>query len=351
MSNTHSDKSKVVLITGCSTGGHGDNVSPTGQVNTSVRDDAERSPCCSPSVGEREGGAAGALAGVDVSTVDSTVELVELPGGRFTMGTDGDYGYAADGEGPAHEVCLAPFAISRLAITNAQFAQFVEATGHKTEAEVFGWSFVFAGLLPDDHPPTQAIADAPWWHRIDGADWSHPEGPGSGIAERKDHPVVHVSWHDAVTFCTWHGSRLPSEAEWEYAARAGSDGRFPWGDEIEPGGETRMNVFCGEFPECAAGESPGTVAADAFAANAFGLHNVTGNVWEWCGDWFDGSYYARSPVEDPSGPTAGDTRVLRGGSYLCHESYCNRYRVDARSNNTPDSSSGNTGFRVARSIA
>ena len=165
------------------------------------------------------------------------------------MGTDGTYGYADDGEGPAHEVDLAPFSVGRYTVTNTEFAAFVEATGHRTEAEAFGWSFVFAGLLPADVRPTRGVASAPWWRQVEAADWAHPEGPQSTIEDRADHPVVHVSWNDARAFCAWADARLPTEAEWEYAARGGRVRcRYPWGDELEPGGEHRMNVFQGAFP-------------------------------------------------------------------------------------------------------
>jgi formylglycine-generating enzyme len=281
-------------------------------------------------------------------------DLVDLPGGAFVMGTDGTYGYAEDGEGPAHEVDLAPFSIGRYAVTNAEFAAFVDATGHCTEAEAFRWSFVFAGLLPQEFPSTRGVASAPWWRQVEGADWAHPEGPQSAIEDRADHPVVHVSWNDAVAFCAWADARLPTEAEWEYAARGGRVRcRFPWGDELEPGGEHRMNVFQGVFPADNSLEDgyAGTAPVGAFAPNGYGLHQVTGNVWEWTADWFDRAYYAASPRRDPQGPPAGAARVMRGGSYLCHASYCNRYRVDARSSSTPDSTTGNLGFRVARSRA
>ncbi len=267
------------------------------------------------------------------------------------MGTDQGYGYPQDGEGPAHQVVLAPFSIARWAVTNAQFAAFVAATGHRTEAETFGWSFVFAMFLPEDFPPTRAVAGAPWWRQVEGADWAHPEGPDTTADDRQDHPAVHISWNDAQAFCAWTGSRLATEAEWEYAARGGLvQRRFPWGDDLEPGGGHRMNVFQGRFPaeNTAADGYAGTAPVSAFEPNGHGLHQMTGNVWEWTADWFDPAYYARSPRTDPHGPSAGTARVMRGGSYLCHASYCNRYRVDARSSNTPDSSTGNLGFRVAR---
>jgi formylglycine-generating enzyme required for sulfatase activity len=244
--------------------------------------------------------------------------------------------YAADGEGPPRPVRVAAFQIAPHAVSNADFARFVAATGYLTTAEREGWSFVFAGLLPDHFPPTRAVAVAPWWRQVPGACWHRPEGGTSDVADRADHPVVHVSWLDARAYCRWAGGRLPGEAEWEYAARGGIDGAyFPWGDELTPDGGHRMNVFQGRFPEHDTGEDGyiGTAPVDAFPANGFGLHNATGNVWEWCADRF--------------GSARPGHRAMRGGSYLCHESYCWRYRCAARSSNTPDSSAGNIGFRLS----
>jgi formylglycine-generating enzyme required for sulfatase activity len=275
--------------------------------------------------------------------------MVVLPGGEFVMGTADTAGYPDDGEGPEHAVELSGFSIGRDAVTNDEFGGFIAATGHRTSAEQFGNSFVFAGLLPDDFPPTRAVASAQWWREVLGADWSHPEGPQSDIDGRGDHPVVHVSWLDAVAFCAWSGTRLPTEAEWEYAARGGLVGaHFPWGTEREPGGEHLMNVYQGTFPQRdeALDGFAGTFPVGTFPPNGFGLHETTGNVWEWCSDWFDAGYYSRAPRLDPQGPETGSARIMRGGSYLCHESYCWRYRVDARSANTPDSTTGNLGFRV-----
>ena len=306
--------------------------------------------CCAPGAA-REPSPPQAAAPAGAGAHLFSGELVVLPGGTFTMGTDERYGYAADGEGPAHTVEIAPFSIARCAVTNAQFAAFVAATGHRTEAEAFGWSFVFTLFLPVDFPPTRAVVGAEWWRQVEGADWAHPEGPDSSVEDRLDHPAVHISWNDAQAFCSWTGTRLPTEAEWEYAARGGLvQRRFPWGDDLEPGGEHRMNVFQGTFPARNTGDDGylGTAPVTAFPPNGHGLHQMTGNVWEWTADWFDPRWYARSPRENPQGPSAGAARVMRGGSYLCHASYCNRYRVDARSSNTPDSSTGNLGFRVAR---
>ena len=279
--------------------------------------------------------------------------LVELAAGSFMMGDESAWAYTGDGEGPVHEVSVSAFAIGRCAVTNEEFRTFVDATGFVTDAERFGWSFVFAGLLPNDFPDTRGVVGAEWWRQVYGADWRHPEGSPSTLENRWDHPVVHVSWGDAGAYCTWSGTRLPTEAEWEYAARAGADTPFPWGSELEPLGEHRMNVFQGSFPgdnTCDDGYA-GTAPADAFAPNAFGLYNVTGNVWEWCFDWYDVDYYARSPRTNPRGPTTGAHRVMRGGSYLCHHSYCRRYRVSARHGSEPESSAGNVGFRVVAPIS
>jgi formylglycine-generating enzyme required for sulfatase activity len=258
----------------------------------------------------------------------------ELPGGTFEMGSN--YGpYPADCEGPVRKVALAPFRLAATAVTNAEFAAFATATGHRGDAERFGWSFVFGGFLPDDFPPTHAPAETPWWRQVFGADWRHPEGPGSDLDGRLDHPVVHVSHNDALAYCAWSGTRLPTESEWEYAARGGLRGMpYPWGEERDPGGTYRMNIWRGSFPDhnTAADGYAGTCPVDAFPPNGYGHFNMTGNVWEWCADWFG---------------RARDSRVLRGGSYLCHESYCSRYRTTARMPNTADSSTGNIGFRVA----
>ena len=268
------------------------------------------------------------------------------------MGDESEWAYPGDGEGPAHDVAVSAFAIDRFAVTNDAFAEFVGATGHVSEAEHYGWSFVFAAFLPEGFPDTRAVVGAEWWRQVYGADWRHPNGPQSTIEDRMDHPVVHVSWTDASAYCDWSGTRLPTEAEWEYAARAGSSGRFPWGDELEPDGEHRMNVFQGRFPydNRAADGYEGTAPVDAFPPNAFGLYNVTGNVWEWCQDWYDSRYYERSPRVNPTGPANGTLRVQRGGSYVCHESYCRRYRVSARLGTEPESSTGNLGFRVAADV-
>ncbi|MFF4348456.1 formylglycine-generating enzyme family protein [Streptomyces sp. NPDC001530] len=272
------------------------------------------------------------------------VSAIALPGGEFRMGDAFGEGYPEDAEGPVRTVTVAPFLIDATAVTNARFAEFVRASGYRTEAESYGSSFVFHLLL---HPRARdavmgAVAAAPWWLGVEGASWSAPEGPGSDLEGRADHPVVHVSYHDALAYCAWAGARLLTEAEWEYAARGGLEGRrYPWGDEFAPGGRERTNTWQGDFPRVSMrpGGATGTVPVDAYEPNGFGLYNTSGNVWEWCADSFS----------DGDALSAGDVgqRVIRGGSYLCHASYCNRYRVAARSKNTPDSSTGHGGFRCA----
>ena len=252
-----------------------------------------------------------------------------------------------------HEVEVSGFAIDRYAVTNEAFGTFVAATGHVSEAERYGWSFVFGGFLPDDFPETRAVAGAEWWRQVFGADWRHPHGPQSTIEDRLDHPVVHVSWSDAQAYCAWSGTRLPSEAEWEYAARAGVRGPFPWGEELEPGGEHRMNVFQGQFPNvnsCADGYAGTAPVALLCSERVRSLQHHGKRVGVVRGLVRPASTTRAGDRVNPRGPADGTHRVNRGGSYLCHESYCRRYRVSARQGSEPGSSTGNLGFRVAANI-
>jgi formylglycine-generating enzyme required for sulfatase activity len=285
--------------------------------------------------------------------------MVRIAGGSFRMGADDPDGFALDGEGPVREVALSPYLIDAAAVTNRQFAAFVDATGYVTDAERFGWSFVFYALL-DARARGAArdgvVAEAPWWLGVDGAAWRAPEGPGSSTSERLDHPVVHVSWRDAAMYAAWCGLRLPTEAEWERAARGGLDQKkYPWGDELRPAGRHRCNLWQGRFPDVNTGDDGflGTAPVDAFEPNGLGLHNMSGNVWEWCADWWSVSWHAAATREtrvDPRGPASGTAKVIRGGSYLCHASYCNRYRVAGRTHNAVNSSTGHMGFRCAADI-
>jgi sulfatase modifying factor 1 len=276
-------------------------------------------------------------------------------GGAFLMGST-DRRFPEDGEGPVREVALRPFEIALHAVSNLQFGDFVRETGYVTDAERFGWSFVFAGLLPEQaqREVTSRATGTPWWIETPRAYWAQPEGANSTVLDRLDHPVVHVSWNDAKAYCFWSGTRLPTEAEWEMAARGGlSQSVYPWGDQLVPDGEHRCNIWQGDFPHTNTLEDRyfGTAPVHAFAPNSYGLHNVAGNVWEWCEDYFSPRYHLATDARDPCNVQRAPSRSLRGGSFLCHESYCNRYRVAARSSNTPDSAASNIGFRVARSAA
>lgn len=281
------------------------------------------------------------------------LQMIGLSGGTFLMGSEDPMAYPEDGEGPVREVSVAGYAIAATTVTVAQFAAFVAATGHRTDAETHGDSLVFTGLLAEGLAETSPSVQAtPWWRQVTGATWSRPSGPelsaapdgpgvpdvpgstleGAALSHWARHPVTHVSHSDAEAYAQWVGARLPSETEWEFASRGGLEQQpFPWGSVREPQGLAQMNTFTGVFPD-APTMPVGTVPADAFAPNGFGLHNTTGNVWEWTSSHFSD--------HDPR-------PVLRGGSYMCHDSYCRRYRTSARSAATPDTSLGHTGFRLA----
>ncbi len=291
-----------------------------------------------------------------------------IPSGSFQMGDQHDEGYPADGEVPVHEVRIDSFRMDETAVTNAQFATFCKDTGYVTEAEQIGVSAVFhLAVDAAEADVMHQLAETPWWVAVKGANWRHPGGPRSSITDLQNHPVVHVSWNDAMAYCLWSGTRLPTEAEWEYASRGGlQSARFPWGDELTPRGRWNLNVWQGRFPTHNSVEDGylTTAPVRTFRPNDFGLYQMVGNVWEWCADRFDPGYYAVSGSDNPQGPAADelselapgrahgsdDWRVMRGGSYLCHDSYCYRYRVAARSSNTADSASANLGFRCVRDL-
>ncbi len=256
-----------------------------------------------------------------------------IEGGEFMMGTDRGLPH----EGPAHPVEVDSFYLDAHEVTNARFAEFADATGHVTESERLGWSGVF--------DPGQAE-----WTVDVGADWRHPGGPGSSHEEKPDYPVVHLSWEDAASYCRWRGARLPTEAEFEYAARGGRQGsRQAWGDELTPDGIHQANLWQGEFPieDQALDGYSGLAPVGQFPPNGFGLYDMTGNVWEWVQDWYAPGYFARSPAKNPRGPETGTQKVHRGGSWLCSENYCRGYRVAARMMTAPDSGLNNLGFRCA----
>ncbi len=269
------------------------------------------------------------------------VELVRIPGGTFDMG-ELQTNYSRDGESPQPRVKVSEFLAAPYAVTNAAFARFVSATGYKTVAQQEGWSFVFH-LFLDEPERYGAPQGLPWWRKVEGACWTAPEGPGSSIVGRESHPAIHISWYDATAYCAWSGLRLLSEAEWEYAARGNLQrARFPWGNTLVPSGQHAMNVWQGDFPNTNTAEDGyvGTAPVNAFAPNAFGMFNMTGNVWEWVETTFDRGRTAPGPV----------LRTQRGGSYLCHSSYCDRYHVHSRTGAEPESSAGHAGFRVAANM-
>ncbi|XP_039259204.2 formylglycine-generating enzyme-like [Styela clava] len=280
-----------------------------------------------------------------------SAKMVLIPAGPFKMGTDNSPVPPADGEGPLRTVTLDDYYIDETEVSNEQFEQFVDETGLITEAEKFGNSFVLENFISEKTKKdiSQAVAQAPWWLPVDKASWRYPEGLDSDIRKRMDHPVVHVSWNDATAYCKWAEKRLPTEAEWEKAARGGlKDRLFPWGNKPNPKDQHRMNIWQGEFPKTNTEEDgySSTAPVLTYEPNKYQLYNMVGNVWEWVQDWWTIDHSA-NPVENPSGPKTGTDKVKKGGSYLCHKDYCYRYRCAARSQNTPDSSASNLGFRCA----
>lgn len=327
--------------------------------------------CCTPSQRQPAGpvvAARPADAAVSVRTAEniahaatgSTEGMIQLPGRSFLMGTDSDQRWETDGEGPVRPVSVKPFYIDAGTVTNAQFKKFVDATGYVTDSEKFGWSFVFYMHLPQKYVQTlmetNAVQGLQWWLAVPGACWRHPFGQRSDLKNLDDHPVTQVSWNDAIAYCRWAGKRLPTEAEWEYAARGGLEQKlYPWGDQLTPRGQHRCNIWQGKFPEENSADDGylWTCPVDAFKPNGFGLYNVSGNVWEWSADWFSPDHHVPDTTatrDNPVGPCHGSAKVQKGGSYLCHRSYCNRYRVAARTSNTPESATTNTGFRCVRDL-
>lgn len=254
-----------------------------------------------------------------------------------------------DGEAPLRQKKVSRFEISTTATTNAEFAQFVDATGYRTEAEHIGWSFVFWDQVPQSAGPTRGVQGVEWWRAVAGAQWNKITGPDCTlVTERPDHPVVHVSWNDARAYASWAGGRLPTEAEWEHAARGGlGDVRFPWGD-LEPNDVDTFpcNIWQGPFPQQNAKHDgfAHTAPVTAFAPNGYGLYNMVGNVWEWTSEPFRIRSQRKSARERQA--QMKGFKLTKGGSFLCHKSYCYRYRIAARTGNSPDSATTHMGFRV-----
>ena len=306
--------------------------------------------------------------------------MVWVEGGTFAMG-------AADAEGrpdesPQHQVTVSGFWIDATEVTNAQFAEFVEATGYITTAErAPDWEELKKQLPPGTpkphdsllvaaslvfNPPAQPVSlhnAAQWWSWKKGADWRHPQGAGSSIEGKENFPVVQVSWDDASAYAKWAGKRLPTEAEWEYAARGGRKAQvYPWGNEAVEQGQPKANTWQGSFPDHNTGwdKYQGLAPVMSFASNKYGLYDMAGNVWEWCSDWYAADYYqtvASGESENPAGPARSfdpqeptvPKRVVRGGSFMCHDSYCKGYRVTSRMKTSADTGLEHTGFRCVAS--
>lgn len=300
-------------------------------------------------------------------------DMLWIPPGRFQMGALN----TVPDEFPPHSVQLDGFWMDRTEVTNRQFQAFVESTGYVTLAEQPpklrsiqpDSALSEAQILPEFNKPGSICSlqlgsrgdidpnrgAYSWWQYVPGANWKHPEGPESSIEDRMDHPVVHVSWIDAQAYCRWAGKQLPTEAQWEYAARAGSTGDYPWGSELVPDGRWLTNIWQGEFPIRDTGDDGFTRTAPvgSFPANAFGLTDMSGNVWEWCSDYYQPEYYSDSPAKNPPGPSSSHDpqepgiikRVQRGGSFMCSDQYCVGYRTSARMKGEEDSGAFHTGFR------
>lgn len=313
------------------------------------------------------------------------IGMVRVPGGEFTMGTDSDLGWAD--EKPAHRVRVDGFWMDETDVTNAQFQVFVKATGYVTTAEkpvdveemlrqsppgtlpppkenLAPGSLVF---VPTSGPVKLAGPEAhrQWWKWTPGANWRHPEGPNSNIEERENHPVVQISWHDAVAYANWAGKRLPTEAEWEFAARGGLDNKlYVWGGDKPSSTNIRANIWQGEFPykNTAADGFERTAPVKSFAPNGYGLYDMSGNVWQWCSDWYQVDLYreraGKGVIDNPAGPSKSfdprqrysPLRAQKGGSFLCDDAYCTRYRPSARHGCTPDTGMSHIGFRCVMSV-
>lgn len=294
-------------------------------------------------------------------------EMVSVPGGTFVMGRDDG---PAD-EAPAHEVTVAPFQMDATEVTVGQFAAFVKATKYVTVAEREFDPIKYPNAAPEFRKPGSAVFfpmdvepwenRGAWWRYAVGASWRRPEGEGTSVKGKKNYPAVQIAWEDAAAYAKWAGKRLPTEAEWEWAARGGLARKpFCWGDAKNgDGGTWYANAFQGQFPARDAGADgfAGLAPVKSFPPNGYGLYDMSGNAWEWCADWYDPGYYAVSPKDNPRGPDAGTLgvegerqpqKVRRGGSFLCDDHYCRRYLPGARDKNPTDSSANHTGFRCVK---
>jgi sulfatase modifying factor 1 len=278
--------------------------------------------------------------------------VIAVKGGETFVGTHKPV-LRADGEGPERKVTLSDFFLEAQTVTVRRFGEFVAATGYITEAEKFGCAAVFEGLLADNKQIAENVAQTPWWARVDGAIWKMPEGHGSSTDHRQDHPVTQVSWNDANAFAAWVGGRLPTEAEWEHAARGGNRRRrYPWGEEEPTDEKILCNIWQGRFPfhNTVADGFYGTAPARSLRPSENGFYNLAGNVWEWTIDPFRVRSLSREAKIRNEQSKKNADKVLKGGSFLCHKSYCYRYRIAARMGLSPDSASSNTSFRIAYDV-
>ena len=352
--------------------------------STSEKEEQASQPtndCCMPSASNRFAGQGGTGEEAIQSVADEHGDMVLIPGGTFTMGAR-ETQFARQDEFPNNEVRVNSFYMDIHPVTNAQFRAFVEATGYITIAEQpVDWEEIRKQLppgTPKPHDsllvPSSLVFRSPgqrvslneyqsWWEWMPGANWMHPLGPDSSIEGKDNYPVVHISWYDAHAYAQWAGKRLPTEAEWEYAARGGNnDFIYPWGNErVTP---QKANYWQGEFPYYDTGDDgfEGIAPVGTFQPNDFGLYDMAGNVWQWTADWYHASSYQMMASEEisvnPSGPdTSYDPmepgipkKTIRGGSFLCNDSYCAGYRASARMKSSPDSGMLHLGFRLVRDV-
>ena len=370
----------LIFTVGCKQKTNAPAVAASVQVKTG---DHKKALCCESNIPSRFASlqtAVLAAPGINNEANKTHAGMVWIKPGTFLMG--GDNKQAADDEYPKHKVTVGGFWMDITTVTNAQFAKFVKATGYITTAERKpDWNQLKKQLppgtpKPDDSvlvaaslvfdPPKQAVDlndYTQWWAWKKGANWKHPHGRGSSIKGKDNYPVVHVSWYDAVAYCKWAGKRLPTEAEWEWAARGGLQNKiYPWGDEPVDEGKPKANTWQGHFPDHNAVKDKfyGLAPVASFAPNGYGLYDMAGNVWEWCADYYNNTYYQTisrpAGVKDPKGPANSydpdepyaKKRVIRGGSFLCNESYCTGYRVSRRMKSTEDSGMEHLGFRCVQ---